>query len=58
MAKVRIVKRDGTPTPYFWSNKHTCDRNFLTVYKETTDGVKRIKGVHYDATKNRMIKPD
>ena len=56
MAKIKIFKKDGTPTEYFWSNKHTGDRTFQTVYKKTTDGIKRMKGVHFDAVNNRMVK--
>ena len=56
MAKVRIVKNDGTPTPYFWSNKHGTDRAFQTVYKQTNEGVKRMKGVHYNAITNKFLK--
>ena len=56
MAKIRIFKKDGTPTAYFWSNKHTSDRKAETVYKQTSDGIKRMKGVHFDAVKNRMIR--
>ena len=56
MAKVRIIKKDGTPTQYFWSTKHTTDKSSLTVFKQTSDGIKRMKGVVYDALQNRMIK--
>ena len=56
MAKVKIFKKDGTPTPYFWSNKHSGDRSCQTVYKHTSDGIKRMKGVHFDAIKNRMVR--
>jgi hypothetical protein len=56
MAKIKIFKKDGSATPYFWSNKHTGDRQFQTVYKHTTDGIKRMKGVYFDAVKNRMVK--
>lgn len=52
MAKVRIYKKDGTPTPYFWSSKNATDRTSLTVYKQTSEGVKRMKGVTFDAAKN------
>lgn len=56
MARKKIQKKDGTATPYFWSDKDGEDRTHQTVYKQTTDGVKRMKGVHYDAVKNRMNK--
>ncbi len=56
MAKVRIYKRDGSSTPYFWSNRDTVDRTDVTVYKQTTDGVKRMTGVRFNAVTNRMRK--
>ena len=56
MAKIRIFKRDGTPTSYFWSNRHTVDKESLTVYKQTNEGVKRMKGVFFNALKNTMHK--
>jgi hypothetical protein len=56
MAKVKIFKKDGTPTSYFWSNKDGVDRTQATVYKQTSDGVKRMKGVRFDAVSNRMNK--
>ncbi len=55
MARVKIFKKDGTPTPYFWSDRDS-DRKNLTVYKQTDDGVKRMRGVHYDAVARRMRK--
>ena len=56
MSKITIVKRDGTPTNYFWSDKDGTDRTKQTVYKQTAEGVKRMKGVHYDAVNNAMCK--
>jgi hypothetical protein len=58
MSKVKIFKKDGTPTPYFWSNRDSGDRRHETVYKQTDSGVKRMKGVHFDAVKNRIVKED
>jgi len=52
MAKVRIFKKDGTPTQYFWSSKNATDRTSLTVYKQTSEGIKRMKGVTFDAETN------
>jgi hypothetical protein len=56
MAKVRIRKKDGTPTPYFWSDKEPTDRSQRTVYKRTEKGVTRMTGVHFDTTKMRIVK--
>ena len=54
--KFKIFKNDGTPTPYFWSDRDGGPKTHQTVYKQTEDGVKKMTGVHYDATKNRMVK--
>lgn len=56
MSKVKIFKRDGTPTAYFWVNRDTSDRTGATVYKQTPEGVKRMKGVLFNAVTNRMIR--
>lgn len=56
MAKVKIFKKDGTPTPYFWSNRDSGDRTDVTIYKQTSDGVKRMKGVRFNAVTNRIRK--
>ncbi|HEX6587612.1 MAG TPA: hypothetical protein VF039_01215 [Longimicrobiales bacterium] len=57
MAKrVNIFKKDGTPTPFFWSEKDGADRTQQTVYKRTDTGITRMRGVHFDATKNEMVK--
>lgn len=56
MAKIKITKKDGTPTPYFWSNRDVTDRTHLTVYKQTDKGVKRMTGVHFDAVANAFQK--
>ena len=54
MAKIKITKPDGTPTPYFWSDTEAQDRKRLTVFKETKDGIKRMTGVHYDSVAKRV----
>lgn len=54
MARIRICKKDGTPTAYFWSDKDVTDRTNRTVYKKTVDGVKRMKGVRYNTVTSRM----
>jgi hypothetical protein len=55
MRKVKITKKDGTPTPYFWSSGDS-DRTQATVYKQTTSGVKRMKGVRFNAVTHRMLR--
>jgi hypothetical protein len=56
MARIKIIKKDGTPTRYFWSDKDGTDRTRQTVYKQSPDGVKRMRGVHFDAVAKRMHK--
>jgi hypothetical protein len=56
MARTKIVKKDGSPTPFFWTDKDGNDRTHKTVFKETTKGVKRKKGVHFDVDQNRIHK--
>lgn len=54
--KTKIFKRDGTPSPYFWSDKNGEDRTSVTVYKQTASGVKRMRGVRFNTLTNRMKK--
>jgi hypothetical protein len=56
MARIEISKKDGSPTPYFWSDKDGTDRERKTVYKQTPDGVKRMKGVYFNSVTNRVRK--
>jgi len=56
MAKTKIFKKDGTPTSYFWSDKDGEERSAVTVYKKTADGVKRMRGVHYNTITGLMKK--
>ena len=57
MAKTRIFKKDGTPTPFFWTDKDGKERTEKTVFKKTDTGVKRMKGVQFDVEKNAFRKP-
>ncbi|MGH7539719.1 MAG: hypothetical protein ACRELC_01850 [Gemmatimonadota bacterium] len=56
MARHRIVDGDGKPTKFFWSDKHGTDRKHRTVFKQTDDGVKRMRGVHFDADRKKLCK--
>ena len=53
IARIKIFKKDGTATPYFWLEKDKEDRT-KTVYKDTGDGVKRMKGVRFNPKTNQM----
>jgi hypothetical protein len=50
------MKKDGSPSRFFWSDKDGNAMTNRTVYKETEKGVKRMKGVHFNAVTKRMIK--
>lgn len=54
MARIKITKKDGSSTPYFWSDKNKADRTMRTVYKQTGEGIKRMKGVRFNSETNRM----
>jgi hypothetical protein len=56
MAKVKIFKKDGSASPYFWSERDSADRTDKTVYKQTSDGVKKMTGVRFNAVTNRIKK--
>jgi hypothetical protein len=55
MTKVSILKKDGTASRYFW-NAADGETPQKTVYKQTPDGVKRMKGVHFNAATKRIVK--
>jgi len=52
--KNRIYKKDGTPTAFFWSDKSGGDLAHQIVYKQTTEGVKKMRGVYFDATAKKL----
>ena len=56
MARVKIVKPDGSPSPYFWSDKKDAEVPLKRVYKETPGGVKRLRGMRYDLANNTFLK--
>lgn len=56
MARVKIVRPDGRPSPYFWKDEKDGKKLLKTVYKKTSDGVKRLRGYRYDLANNTFIK--
>lgn len=54
MARIAIHKKDGSPSPYFWSDQDGTDPKRKTVYKKTTAGIKRMRGVHFDAHRKKI----
>ena len=56
MARVAIVRPDGTPSPFFWKDEKDGKKKLKTVYKMTDDGPKRLRGVRYDLANNTFLK--
>jgi hypothetical protein len=56
MARVKIVRPDGSPSPYFWKDEKDGKNALKRVYKRTADGVKRLRGVRYDLENNTFQK--
>jgi hypothetical protein len=54
MAKIEIRRKSGAASPYFWSDKQAGDPKKRTVYKQTEEGVKRMRGVHYDSVARKL----
>ncbi|MGE0159938.1 MAG: hypothetical protein AB7T31_11060 [Gemmatimonadales bacterium] len=52
MARVKIFRPDGTPSPFFWNDEKERANPLKTVYKTTSDGIKRLRGVRYDVANN------
>jgi hypothetical protein len=56
MARKKIVRPDGTPSPFFWKDEKDGKNKLKTVYKVTSEGVKRLRGVRYDVANNTFLK--
>jgi len=56
MARIRIKRPNGSPSPYFWVDTEESSKEARTVYKKTDEGVKRMKGVHFDATRKKITR--
>lgn len=54
MARFKIYKKDGSKTPYFYTDKDGTERTRKSVYKQTDAGVKRMKNVHFDAVAKKI----
>jgi hypothetical protein len=58
MKRNPILKKSGKPSNYFWNEGEQADASRHTVYKQTEEGVRRMKGVTFDAAANRINKTD
>jgi len=56
MARIAINRPDGSPSPYFWTDKEPGGKRLKTVYKATSDGVKRMRGVRWDSVRGKIRK--
>lgn len=56
MARIPILKKDGTPTEMFWSDVRDSESKPLKrVFRETDDGrVMRSKSIRYNEKQNRL----
>ena len=56
MKKKPILKKSGAPSPFFYNEADAADPARHTVYKQTDDGVKRMRGVTYDTATQQVNK--
>lgn len=56
MARFRILRKDGSRSPYFWSDTDESGPERKTVYKKTPKGRTRMRGVYFDTVTKRMRK--
>lgn len=55
MARIPILKKDGTATNLFWSDQLDGKQPLKTVYRTTADGrVQRSKSVRYDVRRAKF----
>ena len=54
MARTKIYKKDGTPTKFFWSDSDGTDPTRKIIYKQTDDGLKRMKNVRFNVSTNEF----
>jgi hypothetical protein len=54
MTRIHILKKDGSASPYFWSDDDGSHPTRKRVYLETRKGVEDLPGVVFDSVKKRM----
>lgn len=55
MARIPILKKDGSPTNLFWSDQADGEQPLKTVYRTTSDGrVERSKSLRYDVRRKKL----
>lgn len=56
MARHPITNKHGKATDYFWSDKHADNPEQATVFRKTEAGIKKMRGVVFDAKLGRIVK--
>lgn len=51
-----IQNKHGEATEYFWSDKHSTDPKRATVFRKTENGIKKMRGVHFDSKAGKIVK--
>lgn len=54
MAKIKITRPDGSPSPYFWSDSDDSPKEGKTIYKQDKERVTRMRGAHFDSVAKRV----
>lgn len=55
MARIPILKKDGTPTPLFWSDQHDEGKPVKRVFRENDNGkVLRSQSLRYDVKRKQL----
>ena len=54
MNKIHIRRKDGSASPFFWSESDGSAPTRKRVYRETKKGIEDMPGVRFDSVKNRM----
>jgi hypothetical protein len=56
LASIRIYRKDGRPTPFFWREKDGKDRTRKLVFRRREGRTTRMKGVHFNVQTNEFVK--
>ena len=57
MARIPILKKDGTPTGMFWSDEQDDRTRMKRVYRTTDDGrLQRSASIRFDAKRKQLLR--
>ncbi len=55
MARIPILKKDGTPTGLFWSDSGDEEQQIKRVYRTSSEGrLQRSKSIRFDTRSNKL----